>query len=238
MRSQFTRAAAFTLALMVFGAACAKDNELTGEEKRAGFVLLFDGKSMSGWKALGSPTGWVVEDGAIKCGAKGGDMLKSLEKYQNFILKTDFRVSPGANSGIFVRWAEESDPVNTGIEVQVLDSYGKNPPGKHDCGAIYDIVAPTANPVKPAGEWNTIMISAMASRLTVTLNGKPIANVDLSQYKEAGKNIDGTPNKFRYAYNTMVKPGWIGFQDHGAVVWFKNVKIRPLKPTPSASNNR
>lgn len=210
-------------------AAQAPDNTLTAQEKAAGWKLLFDGKSFDNWActAPGSK-GWVVDNGAIFYNVQGGGMMYSKERYGDFELKIDFMVDRGTNSGIFFRWDNLADPVQTGIEMQVLDSAADNPPGKHSCGAIYDVLAPSENPMKPAMEWNTALIRCKGQYVSVTLNGKHIIQMDLNRYKEPHKNIDGTGNKFSTAYAKMAREGHIGLQDHGGKVWYKNVKIRKL----------
>lgn len=207
-------------------------NTLSPREQRFGWKLLFNGNDLSGWTVADEPDAWRVEDGTIHCTGKGGGMLYSNDQYKNFVLRLDFKMSPNANSGVFVRIWDRSDPVNTGIEVQILDSYGKPTPGKHDCGAIYDIAAPLKNAVRPAGEWNSLSICCRSDGgmdcVKVFLNGEKIIDIHLSDWTEPGKNPDGTPNKFKYAYKEMVKPGYIGLQNHGHEVWFRNIKIRPL----------
>jgi len=218
---------------MLMSAAWAADNELTEKEKAEGWKLLFDGTTLNGWKALGRMEGWAVEDGAIACLVKGGGYLYSEEQFDDFVLSIDYKIAPRTNSGIFVRWSDLRDPVHTGIEIQVLDSHGKEKPGKHDDGAIYDIIAPRKNMSKPAGEWNHAVITCKDNLITVELNGEKICKIDLNQWTEAGKNPDGTKNKFKYAYKDLPRKGHIGLQDHGGRVWFKNVKVKPLKKKES-----
>ena len=203
-------------------------NSLSSREQRFGWKLLFNGNDLWGWTVASSPEAWRVEDGTIYCTGKGRGFLYSNEQYKNFVLRLDFKMSPNANSGVFVRIWDRNDPVNTGMEIQILDSYGRPNPGKHDCGALYDIVAPLKNAARPAGEWNSLSICCRDSHLMAFMNGEKIVDVNLSQWTEAGKNPDGTPNKFKYAYREMVKPGYIGLQNHGHQVWFRNVKVRPL----------
>lgn len=208
-------------------ALCA-DNVLTAQEKKQGWRLLFDGKTLKGWGATGRMEGWKVEDGAIVCLAAGGGYLYTQEQFGDFILSVDFKFERNANSGVFLRWSDLDDPVNTGIEIQILDSYGNPRPGKHDCGAIYDIIAPSQNTCKPAGEWNRLVVTCKGPMITVRLNGPVVAQMNLDQWTEPGRNPDGTTNKFRYAYKDMARVGHIGFQDHGHKVWFRNIKLLPL----------
>jgi len=201
---------------------------LTEKEKKEGWVSLFDGKTLTGWAATGNPKGWTVDDGCIFCAAQGGGYLYTLEQFENFILSVDFKIEKNVNSGIFVRWSNLKDPVHTGIEIQILDSYGKGEPGKHHCGAIYDMVAPSKDACKPAGEWNNTTITANHKMISVEHNGEKIAKMDINKWSEPGKNPDGTKNKFKYAWKDMPTKGHIGLQDHGGRIWFRDIKIRTL----------
>jgi len=203
----------------------AGDNELTDQEKKDGWILLFDGKTPEGWVNLKSAN---IEDGCINPYKSGNYVTFAKETYGNFVLACDFKVSKDCNSGIFIRTGEPKDPVQTGIEIQVLDSAGKEKMSKHDCGAIYDLVAPTKNPMKAAGEWNRMEITCDKNKIKVALNGEAIAEMDLDQWTEAGKSLDGTKNKFTKALKDFPREGLLGFQDHGKPAWFKNVKLKKL----------
>mgnify|MGYP000564504959 CR=1 FL=1 len=185
---------------------------------------LFNGKDLTGWSC--KPGSWAVEDGALAL--KGGGDIWTEEQFGNFLLELEFKLDPGTNSGIFFRTADTSDCVQTGIEMQVLDSFGKPTPDKHDCGAIYDCMAPFVNAVRPPGEWNHVVLLARGGHIWASMNGEFIIGMDLENWTEAGRNPDGTPNKFRTAYKDMPRIGHIGFQDHGKPVWYRNIRIRPL----------
>jgi hypothetical protein len=116
----------------------------------------------------------------------------------------------------------------TGIEVQISDSYGKEP-NTHSCGAVYDCLAPSKNMEKKSGEWNHIIITAKENKINVVMNDEQIIDMDLDLWTEAGKNPDGTKNKFRTAYKDMPREGHIGFQEHGHPVWYRNIKIKVLE---------
>ena len=201
---------------------------LTEQEKSEGWISLFDGETLDGWAATGRPEGWAVDDGSILCTVQGGGYLYTEAQFGDFILSVDFKIDPGTNSGIFFRWSDLRDPVHTGFEVQILDTYGKEPPGKHDCGALYDMVAPSKQACKPAGEWNTCVITCDDNLITIELNGEKVVETDLNEYTTPGMNPDGTKNKFKYAWKYMPRKGHIGLQDHGGKVWFRNIKIKPL----------
>ena len=204
---------------------------LNKKEKSEGWISLFDGKTLDGWGVTGNSECWVVDDGCIFLKAKGGGYLYTLDQYDDFELSIDFKIEKGANSGVFLRWTDLKDPVQTGIEMQILDTYGREPVRKNDCGAIYDVMAPTRNSCKPAGEWNDAVIICDGSLIKVELNGEKIIDMDLSRWTEPGKNPDGTDNKFKQAYKNMINNGYIGLQDHGGKVWFRNLKLKALKNT-------
>jgi len=211
--------------MLALALLAAGDNELTDQEKKDGWILLFDGKTPEGWTNL-KPAN--VEDGCINPYKSGNYVTFAKEKYGNFVLACDFKVSKDCNSGIFIRTGEAKDPVQTGIEIQVLDSAGKEKMSKHDCGAIYDLVAPTKNTMKPVGEWNHMEITCDKNKIKVALNGEAIAEMDLDQWAEAGKSLDGTKNKFTKALKDFPREGLLGFQDHGKPAWFKNIKLKKL----------
>jgi len=181
-------------------------------------------KDLSNWTyKQGS---WVLEDEVLS--RKGGGDIWTKERFGDFILELEFKVDKDTNSGVFFRTDNIHDPVQTGIEVQILDSDGKTTISKYDCGAIYDCLAPSKNMVKAPLEWNRLTITAKANQITVIINGEKIIDMDLNRWTEPGKNPDGTKNKFKTAYKDMPRTGFIGFQDHGKPVWFRNIKIKKL----------
>lgn len=222
---------ALVLSVLVLCAAQASrgaDNELSPQEKQAGWVLLFDGKSPAGWVNKDKPLPAAnVQDGAINPHKGGAYVTYYKEPFDNFVLSCDFKVSKGANSGIFIRTGDMADPVQTGFEIQIFDSAGQAP-GKHSSGALYDAVAPTEEASKPAGEWNHIEIIADRNLIKVALNGKQVVTADLDRWTEAGKNPDGSKNKFSKALKDFPRRGYVGVQDHNSPVWFKNIKLKRL----------
>ncbi|HUW19670.1 MAG TPA: family 16 glycoside hydrolase [Sedimentisphaerales bacterium] len=193
----------------------------------------------SGWRDLLAddlsnciykPGSWAVEEGVLtRKGQKDnrGDIWTK-ERYGDFILDVEFMVTYATNSGIFFRTDNVRDPVQTGIEVQVYDSYGKNTAGTHDCGAVYDCLAPSRNMVRRPGEWNRCTIACKSNKIYVVLNGEPVVDMDLNLWTKAGENPDGTKNKYKRAYKDMPRVGHVGFQDHGHPVWYRNIRIKPL----------
>jgi type 1 glutamine amidotransferase len=200
----------------------------TAAQTQPAWITLFNGQDLAGWTC--KPGAWAAEDGALA--RKGGSDIWTEQQFGDFILDLEFKIDKETNSGVFFRTADINDCVQTGIEMQVLDSYGKPEADKHDCGAIYDCLAPSKNAVKPPGEWNTLHLVCRGPRIQIVLNGARIIDMNLDDWKEAGQNPDGSPNKFRTAYKDMPRAGYIGFQDHGKGVWYRNIRIRPLPVTP------
>ena len=99
---------------------------------------LFDGESLDGWTVPDGENGWTVGDGAIRCRGRNGGYLVTEAAFGDFDLDVEFAAEPGANSGVFVRASDVADPVNTGLEIQILDTHGVENSGKHDAGALYD----------------------------------------------------------------------------------------------------
>jgi sugar phosphate isomerase/epimerase len=169
---------------------------------------------------------WAMENGVLT--AKGGDDLWTKERYGNFVLDLEFKLDKNTNSGVFLRTGSIKEWLHSAIEVQILDSYGKNEPNREDCGAIFDCLAPSKNMVRQPGEWNHYTIACKDNRITVVLNGAQVINMDLNRWTTAHKNPDGTPNKFNRAYKNMPRVGHIGLQYHGHPIWFRNIKIRTI----------
>jgi len=211
--------------------AVAADNQLTGAEKKDGWLLLFDGKTLDGWMTSdGKPSRRPVDEACINPHQCGHYMMVHTQKWSNFVLTLDFKISKGCNSGIFVRTDSLTprpgkDVGYNGIEVQILDSTTAD---YYDTGAIYDLSRPTKNAMQPVGEWNHIEVTCAGSLIAVVLNGEKVNHIDLEQFTEPNKRPDGTPHKFDVAYNKHPRTGYIGLQDHGADCWFKNIKLRPL----------
>lgn len=199
-----------------------------------GFVPLFNGKDLSGWQA-GPGNAWVVEDGVIELKNRedgkehNADYLWTKEVYRNFILELEFKVPEQANSGIFLRTSDLKDPVYTGLEVQVANSFGRDQLSRTGtAGALYDCQAPRKNAVRKPGEWNRVQIRCQGGRIAIVLNDEPIIDVDLDRWTEPQKNPDGTKNKFTKAMKDFARWGYIGLQDHGRPVWYRNIRIKVL----------
>jgi hypothetical protein len=193
------------------------------------FRLIFDGTSGTGWilcdqKPL--PKVNVQADGLNPHGT-GSYLVVHETKVGDFVLDFDYKLSKGCNSGVFLRTSDLKNPVKTGIEVALDDTTGH---GFHDPGALYDLVAPTENAQKPAGDWNHMTITAFGPKITIVLNGTEVSTINLDEWNEPGKRPDGSSHKFDdVAIGKLPRTGYIGFQDHGSNCWFKNIKIKYLQ---------
>jgi len=213
------------LLLVVAIGCCFCEDCRAGEAAGDGWVMLFDGRDLAGWQnAAGNEpgAGWVIEDGAMVRRERAGDIWTK-QRFGDFILDLEFKTA--GNSGIFIRTDNPRDNVQTGMEIQV-DRPARNP-GKHSTGALYDCVAPSKVADK-ANEWNHIVIIAKDNKITVVMNGEQIIEMDLNRWTEARKNPDGSGNKFRTALKDFKREGHIGLQDHGAVVAYRNIKLKPI----------
>ncbi|APZ96189.1 3-keto-disaccharide hydrolase [Fuerstiella marisgermanici] len=221
-------------ALLCAMPANAADNQLSAEEKQAGWQLLFNGKDLTGWKCNnGKKIMAPIEDGALVPFKSGGYIIIHEQQFDNFVLKCDVRwEDPRCNSGIFFRVEDPENPVHTGFEAQVMSG---DKTGKHEFGAIYDLASTTKNAGKETGEWNAIEIRCDGPHIKVKVNGEEVASMNCDDFDQPGVCPDG--QKHKYTLNTMpravkdfARSGYLGFQDHGHKVWYKNVKLLKLAP--------
>ncbi len=211
------------------------NNQLTQEEKAAGWKLLFDGTSINGWRSVGKPDapkeGWVAQDGELrlikKGGVKGGGDIITNEMFTDFELTWDWKISPGGNSG--VKYNLPNADKNVGCEYQLLDDE-KHPDAKlHDgkriTASLYDVIAPAADKkLNPAGEWNHSRILVSGNHVEHWLNGGKVVSCDFGS-DEMKKLI--AESKFKGVEGWGVKTkSPILLQDHGNEVTFRNIKIR------------
>ncbi len=204
------------------GLACNSGQAADGEK----IIKLFNGKDLKNWTQQ-KPRAWEAKGGVLGPSASPGGYIWAKGRYDNFELELDFKMSKRCNSGVFFR-TDPRNAVQGGFEIQILDSYGKAKVGKHDCGALYDALAPSSNPTKPADEWNHMKLTVNGASVKVVMNGKEVVDADLDQWTTARKNPDGTRNKFRTALKDLPRTGSIGLQYHGHPVWFKNIVLKPL----------
>ncbi len=217
-------------------------NQLTADEQKAGWVLLFDGKSTDGWRSFKSPTpseSWEIDDAALHLrvspGYRGGHDLISEKSYDNFDLQWDWKLAPHANSGLkYLVSLERRSPL--GHEYQMLDDahYHHVQEGDrsasfvdtiHGTAAFYDVLPPTNVVLRPIGEYNHSRILVSGNHVEHWLNGRKVLEYELGSdavkegvARSKFKNVKGFGEK---------TTGHMLLQDHGDEVWFRNVKIRP-----------
>ena len=220
-------------------------NSLTKEEINDGWELLFDGKSLNGWRNYRKNTigrDWIVEDQAIHLHAQsnaeghwqaqdGGDIITDRE-FENFILKLQWKISKCGNNGIMfnVVESEKYDYVwQTGPEMQVLDN-SCHPDAQyktHRAGDLFDLISCTTESVKQAGEWNDVVIQSIKGKLDFWLNGVHVVSTQMFN-KDWEDMIAKSKFKDMPDFGKSRK-GHISIQDHGDKVWYRNIKIKNIK---------
>lgn len=209
------------------------DNQLSRQEQAEGWQLLFDGKDLSQWRTFkqeGLSEHWVIEDGAIKLTAAGGGDILTRARYQDFDLRLDWKISEVGNSGIFILADETGEHIYSHApEIQILDNE-RHPDNKldtHLSGSLYDMIASPKASHRLAGEWNRVRILLDQGQLTIWQNGVQTASVEIGSAE--WKRLVAASKFADWAGFAANSSGHIGLQDHGDVVWFKNLKIKELK---------
>ncbi|MEO6785699.1 MAG: DUF1080 domain-containing protein [Chthoniobacteraceae bacterium] len=199
------------------------------------FVGAAEKPDTAGWKDLFSKDlsdavngeHWHWVDGELV--AKDHESLWTKESYGNCIIDLDFKVAKESNSGVFLHSSNIKDALSA-LEIQVHENTDGSKYGM--VAAIYDAMPPTKSMARPVGEWNHFTITCKDSLVSVVFNGEEVIHANLDEWKEAHKNPDGTPNKFKVALKDFARKGPIGLQGlHGkaqAPVWYRNLKIKAL----------
>lgn len=230
------------LLMLSFSHELLGQNTLTDQEKQEGFVLLFDGTSSEGWRGYKKdvfPDKWVIEDGTLhfnpEVKGSGGDIVYD-KKFSDCHLKIDWKIAEGGNSGIFYLGAENDKfraIYATAPEMQVLDNemhpdakLGTD--GNRMSGSLYDLIPAEPQNFKGAGEWNTAEVIIKDGHVIHMQNGEKVVTYDygtqmwkalVARSKFPGINPD---------WANLQEEGYIGIQDHGNHVWFRNIKIKEL----------
>jgi len=217
----------------------AQPNTLSAEEKAAGWVLLFDGVTPRGWlEVTGLPfptTSWTVEDGCLKGfpNPDGIQDIRTVDTYRSFDLRFEWKILKGGNSGVKYlvqrtdRWQRKGEAGfqarARGLEYQIVDEEnrdGADP--KRKTGALYSAMAPRGGVVKPFGEFNESRILVRNDHVEHWLNGVRVLAFDLTQPEALRVLRDNRRS------DDIVRISPICLQNHGAPVWFRNLKIRRL----------
>ncbi|WP_372755704.1 DUF1080 domain-containing protein [Mariniflexile sp.] len=219
-------------------------NQLTVDEAKKGWKLLWDGETTNGWKGAKldkfPEQGWEIKDGVLSVLSSGGGEARNggdivtTELYGDFELSLDFKVTPGANSGIKYYVDTEinkGEGSSIGLEYQILDddlhpdAKLGNHEGSRTVSSLYDLIKADVNkPINPVGEWNTAYISSKNNHVEHWLNG-----VKVLEYERKSDDYRKLVSESKYAkWNKFgeLDKGQILLQDHGDLVSFKNIKIR------------
>ena len=240
----------FVLVLAVAFVSCGPGKSKKEAEKKSAeaevWTTLFDGTSTEGWRGYNKTTfpeqGWEIVDGTLHCigsgrgeaGGGGGDIIYD-KKFSNFDLKLEWKISEGGNSGIFYLAQEVPgwEIWRTAPEMQVLDNErhpdaqaGKD--GNRQAGSLYDLIPAVPQNARPAGEWNTAEIKVYKGSVWHIQNGETVLEYHLwtPEWNDlvAGSKFPAlNPD-----WANVASEGYIGLQDHGDDVWYRNIKIREL----------
>ena len=210
--------------------ALAADNTLTPAETRAGWVLLFDGKTTDGWRSFKQTSlgpGWRVEDGVLTPEPKLAKDILTRADYADFDLKFEWRISPKGNSGVMYHVIPEGDQTyESGPEYQILDNARGEPP-LEQAGGLFALVAPSGAVTRPVGEFNQARLIVRHGKVQHWLNGKLVARYQIGS---PDFNARVAASKFKRWPQFATGPtGAIALQNHGDAVGFRNIKLRVLK---------
>lgn len=209
---------ALAVTILMFACATAQPED--------GFVSLFDGKTLNGWKHVGGPSdGYGVKDGVIFCSPKGVNLFTE-QVFSDFTLRFEFKLEDGSNNGIGIRAPLGGDAAYAGMEIQILEDaaadrgkWGKLRAEQYH-GSIYDTVAAKRGALKPAAQWNTEEITAEGRHIKVVVNGKTIVDANLNDVCD--------PEKIRKHPGLFSERGHIGFLGHGDYLEFRNLRVKDL----------
>jgi hypothetical protein len=230
------------LLILFFSYNIQAQNKLSEQEKSEGFVLLFDGTGTNGWRGFQKdhvPSKWVVEEGTLhfnpKVNGDGGDIMID-KKYSDFHLKIEWKIEEGGNSGILYLGSEDpefSAIYMTAPEMQILDN-AKHPDaklgtnGNRQAGSLYDLIPADPQNFKGAGEWNTAELIVRNNHVKHIQNGEIVV-----EYEYGTQMWDALVARSKFPelnpdWANLQESGYIGLQDHGNNVWYRNIKIKEL----------
>jgi len=207
-------------------------NVLTADEKATGWKLLFDGKTVAGWRGFKTDTssGWKAVDGVLSREGAGGDIM-TVEEFGDFELRLEWKLPKGGNSGIFFHVTREGDEAWwSGPEVQVLDNAGHRD-GKDPItsGSNYALHPPVRDVTRPVGEWNTMRLVVNGAHVEHWMN-----DVKLLEYELWSPDWEARVKASKFGKIPMygrAKRGHVALQDHGDPVWYRNIKIKAMSLT-------
>ena len=192
-----------------------------------GFTALFNTQDLTGWEVIdGKPESWKNQNGEVSCVSPGGGWLQSTAMYSDFELRFEYRLSPGSNSGVAVRYPGLGNPSLVGLEIQLLDDrsekYQTIQP-QQATGSLYFVTAPQiTNAAHEAGEWNHFRVRCVGQQLQVTINEQLVNEIDLSQLNTKVHGVSQPISAIRSPLGT------IAFQSHSTRVDFRNANLHDL----------
>jgi Domain of Unknown Function (DUF1080) len=226
----------FLLVMPLMGILYSADNQLTSAERKEGWILLFNGQSMEGWRTYKNlpENSWEVVNGQLHSKTKANGAtehadLVTKRSFKSFELQFDWKVEKGANSGLLYHVLETRDAsYETGPEYQLIDDLGYD--GKLEdwqkAGADYAMHPPFVAASKPAGDYNHTVMKVDGAHVQHWLNGIKVA--DFIAWTPEWENLKKTGKWKDFPDYGNAKSGLIAIQDHGGGIWFKNIKIREI----------
>ncbi len=203
-------------------------NTTAATQAEAGFVPLFDGKTLDGWTLVGGRgEGYGVKDGILYCAKGGGGKLITDKQYSDFVLRFEFKMPPeGSNNGLGIRTPREGDAAYQGIELQIIDEaaalsgkWGKLRDAQYH-GSVYDVIPARRGAMKPAGQWNQQEVTVDGRQIKVVLNGQTILDANLDSVTD--------PAVLKKHPGLQRTTGHIGFLGHNDYIEFRNIRIKEL----------
>lgn len=195
------------------------------------FVPLYNGKDLNGWKAKdGKIEAWKADGEVLSCVTGGGGWLQTDKMYSDYVLKLEFKIPKGGNSGVGLRFPAEGNPAHIGMEIQILDDDAEEYKGLKDeqyTGGVYYQAAAKKGHLKPVGEWNSYEITCKGPQVKIVLNGETINDISVDKYTEAK-----SPENEKYTpLSERPETGYIGLQCHDTQVDFRNIAVKDLTTT-------
>ncbi len=223
-----SRSVVWTIAaLALFAGRGFADDTPAPKDAGDGSVPLFNGKDLTGWEVKDCDRdAWVTDQGMLSCESGKGGWLRTSRMYSDFVLKLEYRIPPGGNSGVGLRFPAEGDPAHAGMEIQILDDDAdqyKDLLPTQTTGGIYYQAAAKRGAAKPPGEWNACEITCRGPQVKVVLNGEVVNDVAVDKFTK------GEGGHAPLAERPQT--GYIGLQSHGTRVDFRNLAIRDLTAT-------
>jgi HEAT repeat protein len=204
-----------------------KPFELSKDEKKGGYKVLFDGTNMFNW--TGNTIDYVIDSGVLairpKPGKGSGGNLYTKDEFSDFIFRFEFQLTPGANNGLGIRAPLTGDAAYTGMELQILDNEHPMYKDLHVYqyhGSVYGVLPAKRGFLKPTGEWNYEEVIVKGPKIKVILNGTTILDGDITEARKNGA-ADGKDHP-----GLQRDSGHVGFLGHGSDVQFRNIRIKDL----------